>query len=108
LRSVTLSSVQIIDERSRLVADGSSMCFVRPSGGGPPPAMATAGTPEAERASTVGAREDPHERPELARRRYPHSRPLTASNASSAQPDHKPTSGIEPETSALPWRRSTS
>jgi len=64
-RSVALSSVQIIDERGRLVADGSSMCFVRPSGGGPPPAMATAGAPEAERASGAGAREDPHERPEL-------------------------------------------
>ncbi len=63
-RSVALSSVQIIDERGRLVADGSSMCFVRPSGGGaPPPVTAPAGTPEAERAPGAGVREDPYERP---------------------------------------------
>jgi uncharacterized protein (TIGR00369 family) len=61
-RSVALSSVQIIDERGFLVTDGSSMCFLRPSSDGPPTTMAKAGTPEAERAPTTGAREDPHER----------------------------------------------
>lgn len=30
-RSIALSSVQIVDERGRLVADGSSLCFLMPS-----------------------------------------------------------------------------
>ncbi len=65
-RSVALSGVQILDEHGRLVADGSSMCFVRPSGGGVPAPAAS--EPEAERApatGATGAREDPYERSEF-------------------------------------------
>ena len=61
-RSIALSNAQIIDERGRLLADCSSMCFVRPLGGQPAASPATgseAGRP-AEASSS-----DPYERPPL-------------------------------------------
>jgi acyl-coenzyme A thioesterase PaaI-like protein len=61
-RSLALSRVQIVDERGRLVADGSSMCFVRSAGAGAP--LAAASTPEAGPASRAGSL-DPYKRPEL-------------------------------------------
>ena len=61
-RSLALSSVQIVDDRGCLVADGSSMCFIRTAGGGAPPPPAI--TPEAGPASRARS-PDPYERPEL-------------------------------------------
>lgn len=58
-RSLALSGVQIADERGRLLADGSSMCFVRPLRG----SSATAAL-RGEPAGPTGSR-DPWERPEL-------------------------------------------
>ena len=61
-RSLALSGVQIVDRNGRLLADGSSLCFIRPMPA--PPAGATtpaAPAPEApDRASP-----DPYERPPL-------------------------------------------
>ena len=58
-RSLALSAVQIVDGRGRLLADGSSMCFVRPLGAPPPP-------PAPEPAPTApegdAATPDPYER----------------------------------------------
>jgi uncharacterized protein (TIGR00369 family) len=61
-RSLALSSVQITDERGRLLADGSSLCFVRPSSEGAAPAEPA--TREVEPAPQAGS-PDPYQRPEL-------------------------------------------
>ena len=60
-RSLALSSVQIVDGRGRLLADGSSLCFVRPlpQGGAPAAPRAPAGD------AAAGDGPDPFERPEL-------------------------------------------
>lgn len=63
-RSLALSAVQISDGRGRLLADGSSMCFVRPMPADrdlPSPAAAPRGEP------TPVDGFDPYERPELGR-----------------------------------------
>jgi uncharacterized protein (TIGR00369 family) len=58
-RSLALSRVQTVDERGRLLADGSSLCFVRPlSGSGTPPAAA-----DADRQSSASP--DPFQRPAM-------------------------------------------
>ncbi len=58
-KSLALSSVQIVDAGGRLLADGSSLCFVRPLRGASAP-------PPAERPDEPGAPSpDPYERPEL-------------------------------------------
>ncbi|HUR85993.1 MAG TPA: PaaI family thioesterase [Solirubrobacteraceae bacterium] len=60
-KSLALSSVQIVDAGGRLLADGSSLCFVRSLRGASPP-------PPAERADEPGPHSpDPYERPELGR-----------------------------------------
>ena len=64
-RSLALSGVQILDAGGRLLADGSSLCFVRPLRGAQaasdaPPAPAADGHPEQPAASP-----DPWERPVL-------------------------------------------
>lgn len=60
-RTLALSGVQILDEDGRLIADGSSMCFVRPLPGAPPAdAPAPAAAPAAPPASP-----DPFERAAL-------------------------------------------
>ena len=63
-RSLAVSDVQIVDERGRRLADGSSMCFVRPLRGAPtePPA---ARAPRATPAATSSGPPDPWERPQL-------------------------------------------
>jgi uncharacterized protein (TIGR00369 family) len=48
-RSLALSRVQIIDGSGRLLADGSSLCFVQPPGEPPPPASSLPELPEEER-----------------------------------------------------------
>jgi uncharacterized protein (TIGR00369 family) len=47
-RSLALSRVQIVDGSGRLLADGSSLCFVQPSGEPPPPASSVPEPPEEE------------------------------------------------------------
>lgn len=66
-RSLVLSTVQIIDERGRLLADGSSMCFVMP-----PSEEVAANAPEVAAASEPAAEQppgtespDPYERPAI-------------------------------------------
>ncbi len=64
-RTLALSGVQIIDDRGRLLADGSSMCVVRPVRGAAataPPADASVEVPAPPPAP---ATPDPHERPAL-------------------------------------------
>jgi uncharacterized protein (TIGR00369 family) len=65
-RTLALSSVQIVDDEGRLLADGSSMCFVRPPSDDAPKAsaaqpVATAEPPTETRPTSL----DPYERPEL-------------------------------------------
>jgi uncharacterized protein (TIGR00369 family) len=60
-RSLALSSVQIVDGSGRLLADGSSMCFVRPLQRDPPSPAPAPRAPAAEHASP-----DPYERPDVA------------------------------------------
>ena len=60
-RSLALSSVQIVDGRGRLLADGSSLCFVRKLRGTPAPPPAP---PRAEPGAAAQS-PDPYERPEL-------------------------------------------
>ena len=62
-RSLALSSVQIVDADGRLLADGSSLCFVRTLGhmpDPPPEPVDAAGAPAAAVETP-----DPHERPAL-------------------------------------------
>ena len=60
-RSLALSAVQILDAQGRLVADGSSMCFVRPLGRAP------STMPDRPAPDRVPGHDgpDPYERPEL-------------------------------------------
>lgn len=64
-RTLALSGVQITDEHGRLLADGSSLCFLRalPGTPGEPPPVAPAPLPVAQAAPE--ALPDPHERPVL-------------------------------------------
>lgn len=66
-RSLALSGVQITDERGRLLVDGSSMCFVRPSPAAPAPALvaSAAEAPEGGREGAAPESPDPWERPVL-------------------------------------------
>ena len=61
-RSLALSAVQITDGRGRLLADGSSLCFVRPMPAGRDVPAAPA-SPRGEPAPVDGP--DPYERPAL-------------------------------------------
>lgn len=64
-RSLALSGVQITDDRGRLLADGSSMCFVRPMPDTPADPPPPAPAPPAVRATDLEQTPDPHERPAL-------------------------------------------
>jgi uncharacterized protein (TIGR00369 family) len=64
-RSLALSSVQIVDERGRLLADGSSMCFLR-SLRRPMPGEPAAEDPQPDPASAAApSTPDPYQRAEI-------------------------------------------
>jgi uncharacterized protein (TIGR00369 family) len=64
-RSLALSAVQIVDERGRLLADGSSLCFLRSLRGLMPSEPPAEPEPQPEAAPAAPATPDPYERPDI-------------------------------------------